>query len=144
VDPRLIPIGATVYVPELVGIQLPDGNYHDGCLRADDMGGAIKNAKLDFFVESFFNYKFIANNLWWRMKATPHLEEPRCEYLRLREPRERVNERSDWAMLHKVYGKIRHAERVALAKIKRNRAIAQRWLQRTSAKAATTITRGRP
>jgi 3D (Asp-Asp-Asp) domain-containing protein len=132
VDPHLIPIGAPVYVPELVGVELPDGSLHDGCLRADDMGGAIKNAKLDFFVESFFNYKFIANNLWWRMKATPLLEEPRCEYLRLREAqaRERVNERTDWAQLHKFHGRMRMAEKVALAKIKRNRAIAQRWLQR--------------
>ena len=62
---------------------LPDGTRHDGCLRADDMGGAIKEHKLDFFVESYNNFKFIADNLWWHMKATPHLDEPRCEYLRL-------------------------------------------------------------
>ena len=80
VDPRFIPIGAPVYVPELVGVLLPDGTRHDGCLRADDMGGAIKEHKLDFFVESYNNFKFIADNLWWRMKATPHLDEPRCEY----------------------------------------------------------------
>ena len=82
VDPRFIPIGATVYVPELVGVLLPDGTRHDGCLRADDMGGAIKEHKLDFFVESYNNFKFIADNLWWRMKATPTLEEPRCAYLK--------------------------------------------------------------
>src|SRR6185437_11616948 len=52
VDPRFIPIGATAYVPELVGALLPDGTRHDGCLRADDMGGAIKEHKIDFFVES--------------------------------------------------------------------------------------------
>jgi 3D (Asp-Asp-Asp) domain-containing protein len=132
VDPRMIPIGAPVYVPELVGIQMPDGSWHDGCLRADDQGGAIKNAKLDFFVESFFNYKYIANNLWWRMKATPHVDEPRCEYLRLRVPRERDNERTDYAHIHQQHGKLRHAEKVALAKIKRNRAIAQNWLKRQS------------
>jgi len=130
VDPRMIPIGATVYVPELVGVQMPDGTWHDGCLRADDMGGAIKNAKLDFFVESFMNYKFIANSLWWRMKATPTLEEPRCEYLRLHEPRERANEHTDYARLTKTHGTLRRAEKLALAKIKRNRAIAQAWLKR--------------
>src|SRR5689334_16107971 len=73
VDPKMIPIGAPVYVPELVGVVMPDGTRHDGCLRADDMGGAIKNGKLDFFVESYFNFKFIGDNLWWRLKATPHL-----------------------------------------------------------------------
>ena len=135
VDPHVIPIGAPVYVPELVGLELPDGTRHDGCLRADDMGGAIKQHKLDFFVESYFNFKFLADNLWWRLKATPHLEEPRCEYLRLHAPRERVNEQTDWAELHKRHAPLRMAEKVALRKIKRNRAIAQAWLKRHSAAA---------
>ena len=100
VDPRYIPIGSPVYVPELVGVMLPDGTLHDGCLRADDQGGAIKLHKLDFFVESYFNFKFLADELWWKLKATPHLDEPRCEYLRLGHPRERENEHTDWAMLH--------------------------------------------
>jgi 3D (Asp-Asp-Asp) domain-containing protein len=100
VDPRFIPIGSPIYVPELVGVQLPDGTRHDGCLRADDQGGAIKLHKMDFFVESYFNFKFLGDQLWWRLKATPHLDEPRCEYLRLRTPRERDNDRSDWAELH--------------------------------------------
>lgn len=132
VDPRIIPIGAPVYVPELVGVQMPDGTNHDGCLRADDMGGAIKNKKLDFFVESYPNFKFIADSLWWRMRATPHLEEPRCEYLRLREPRERANERTDYALLHQKLRMARATEKAALAKIKRNRAVAQAWIKRHS------------
>jgi hypothetical protein len=100
VDPRYIPIGAPVYVPEIVGMQLPDGTLHDGCLRADDQGGAIKFHKMDFFVESYFNFKFLAEQMWWHLKATPHLDEPRCEYLRLRAQRESENEHTDWAMLH--------------------------------------------
>jgi 3D (Asp-Asp-Asp) domain-containing protein len=130
VDPRLIPIGAPVYVPELVGVTMPDGTRHDGCLRADDMGGAIKNSKLDFFVESYWNFKYIADNLWWRLKATPHLEEPRCEYLRTRDARERLNEHTDWATLHQKLRLGRAAEKASLAKTKRNRAIAQAWLKR--------------
>jgi 3D (Asp-Asp-Asp) domain-containing protein len=128
VDPRFIPIGAPVYVPELVGVIMPDGTRHDGCLRADDMGGAIKEHKMDFFVESYFNFKFIADNLWWRMKATPHLEEPRCEYLRLHDPRERDNERADWVDLHKRHRPQRMAEKLALKKAARSRAIAKAWL----------------
>jgi 3D (Asp-Asp-Asp) domain-containing protein len=128
VDPRYIPIGAPVYVPELVGALMPDGTRHDGCLRADDMGGAIKEHKLDFFVESYFNFKFIADSLWWRMRATPLLDEPRCEYLRLHEPRERDNEHTDWAQLHKSLKQRRMAEKVALRKAARNRAMAKAWL----------------
>ena len=130
VDPRFIPIGATVYVPELVGTLLPDGTRHDGCLRADDMGGAIKEHKLDFFVESYNNFKFIADNLWWRMKATPHLEEPRCEYLRLHDGRERDNEHTDWLSIHQKFKQRRMAEKVALRKTARNRAMAKAWLSR--------------
>ncbi len=128
VDPHVIPIGSPVYVPELVGVLMPDGTRHDGCLRADDMGGAIKQHKLDFFVESYFNFKFIAENLWWRLKATPHLEEPRCEYLRVHAPQERNNERADWVELHKPRPPSRLAK-TALRKIKHNRAVAAAWLK---------------
>ncbi len=130
VYPRFIPIGATVYVPELVGVMMPDGSRHDGCLRADDMGGAIKEHKIDFFVESYFNFKFIADNLWWRMKATPLLDEPRCAYLRYNELRDRDNEQSDWVALHKTLKQRRMAEKLALRKAARNRAIAKAWLKR--------------
>ncbi len=133
VDPRFIPIGATVYVPELVGVLLPDGTRHDGCLRADDMGGAIKEHKIDFFVESYNNFKFIADNLWWRMKATPLLDEPRCEYLRQHDIRERENEHTDWIAIHQKFKQRRMAEKLALRKTARNRAIAKAWLAHHSA-----------
>ena len=100
VDPRFIPIGSPVWVPELVGVVLPDGTRHDGCLRADDQGGAIKLQKMDFFVESYFNFKDLADQLWWKLKGTPHLDEPRCEYLRLGDRREHENEHTDWARIH--------------------------------------------
>jgi 3D (Asp-Asp-Asp) domain-containing protein len=111
VDPRRIPIGSPIFVPEIVGMELPDGTRHDGCLRADDQGGAIKGGKLDFFVESYFNFKYLADQLWWHLKATPHLDEPRCEYLRLGDPREHDNERADWALLRARA----HEKRPALA-----------------------------
>jgi len=81
VDPRVIPIGEAVYVPELDGIELPDGSFHDGCVRADDQGGGIKERKMDFFVASYEDFGWIADRLWWRMKASPHVEEPKCGYL---------------------------------------------------------------
>lgn len=144
VDPRYIPIGSPVYVPELVGILMPDGTRHDGCLRADDMGGAIKEHKIDFFVESYENFKFIADNLWWRMKATPTLDEPRCEYLRLGDPRERDNEQSDWVALHKTYRQRLRAEKLALRKTAHNRALAKAWLMRHGPGAKTAKAKGKP
>lgn len=128
VDPHYIPIGATVYLPELVGIPLPDGTRHDGCLRADDRGGAIREQKIDFFVESYQNYRLIADTLWGRLKATPVLEEPRCEYLRLGGSHDRSNERSDWVALRKTFRQRRLADRLALRHIARRRASAKAWL----------------
>ncbi|MCS6915072.1 MAG: 3D domain-containing protein [Myxococcales bacterium] len=102
VDPRYIPIGTPLYVPQLVGIRMPDGTWHDGCVRADDTGGGIRRQELDFFVESYANYKYIADNLWWDTAVTPLIEEPRCAYLRRGDPwRDRQNEQTDWLALHK-------------------------------------------
>jgi 3D (Asp-Asp-Asp) domain-containing protein len=82
VDPRLIRIGEPVYVPEFDGLLLPDGSIHDGCVRADDTGGGIKKRKMDFFVVTYGNFRFLLEQLQGVTWITPHLEAPRCEYLR--------------------------------------------------------------
>ena len=82
IDPRLIPIGEPLYVPELDGLALPDGGVHDGCVRADDTGGGIKKRKMDFFVVSYANFRFLLAQLWGVIWITPHIEDPRCEFLR--------------------------------------------------------------
>ncbi len=82
VDPRLIPIGEPLYIPEFDGLQLPDGSIHDGCVRADDTGGGIKKRKMDFFVVTYGNFRFLLDQLLGVSWITPHIEAPRCEYLR--------------------------------------------------------------
>jgi len=84
VDPRYIAIGEPLYLPELDGLQLPDGSIHDGCVRADDTGGAIKKRHLDFFVVTFANYRMVIDQLLGVGFVTPYIEAPHCEYLRLR------------------------------------------------------------
>jgi|GEM_PF-923411 len=53
VDKNYISYGEWVYAPELDGYEIPDGPWgsfvHDGCLRADDTGSAIKKWHIDFF-----------------------------------------------------------------------------------------------
>ena len=53
VDSYYINYGEWVYAPELDGYKVPDGPWgsfvHDGCLRADDTGSAIKKWHIDFF-----------------------------------------------------------------------------------------------
>jgi len=82
VDPRFIPIGEPIYVPEFDGMRLPDGTRHDGCVRADDTGGGIKKKKMDFFVMTYANFRFLLDELWGVIWITPQIEDPRCEYLR--------------------------------------------------------------
>jgi hypothetical protein len=82
IDPRVIAIGEPLYIPEFDGLQLPDGSIHDGCVRADDTGGGIKKRKMDFFVVTYGNFRFLLDQLLGVSWITPHIESPRCEYMR--------------------------------------------------------------
>jgi hypothetical protein len=82
IDPRLIRLGEPLYIPEFDGLMLPDGSIHDGCVRADDTGGGIKRRKMDFFVVTYGNFRFLLDQLQGVTWITPHIEAPRCEYLR--------------------------------------------------------------
>jgi 3D (Asp-Asp-Asp) domain-containing protein len=100
VDPRFVPLGTPLYIPELAGLRMPDGTPHDGCVRADDTGGGIRRHELDFFVESYPNYKFIDDQFWGNGHVTPHVEEPRCAYLRSGDAvLDRRSEATDWTEL---------------------------------------------
>jgi 3D (Asp-Asp-Asp) domain-containing protein len=48
-DPRYIPRRTRVFIPETVGIRMPDGTLHDGYWYASDTGGAIKGQKIDLY-----------------------------------------------------------------------------------------------
>ena len=85
VDPRLVPIGEPLYIPEFDGLIMPDGHVHDGCVRADDTGGNIKQRKMDFFVVSYDNFRQLLDSLFGVIWVTPHINHPRCEYLRDRQ-----------------------------------------------------------
>ena len=82
VDPRVVRLGEPLYIPEFDGLALPDGSIHDGCVRADDTGGGIKGKKLDFFVVTYGNFRGLLDELLGVTWITPHVEAPRCDYLR--------------------------------------------------------------
>jgi 3D domain-containing protein len=82
VDPDVIQIGEPLYIPEFDGLELPDGSIHDGCVRADDTGGGIKKRKMDFFVVSYGNFRMLLEELLGVSWITPHIQAPRCQYLR--------------------------------------------------------------
>jgi 3D (Asp-Asp-Asp) domain-containing protein len=82
VDPRVVQLGEPLYIPEFDGMVLPDGSIHDGCVRADDTGGGIKGRKMDFFVVTYGNFRFLLDELLGVTWITPYVEAPRCQYLR--------------------------------------------------------------
>ena len=49
VDPRYIPRRTRLFIPETVGMRMPDGTVHDGYWYASDTGGAIKGQKIDLY-----------------------------------------------------------------------------------------------
>lgn len=49
VDPRFIPLGTRISIPQLAGARLPDGTIHDGMFVAADRGH-FRGARVDLFV----------------------------------------------------------------------------------------------
>lgn len=82
VDPRVVPIGEPLYIPEFDGMVLPDGTIHDGCVRGDDTGGNIKGREMDFFVVTYANFRFLLDEMANISYISPQVEAPRCEYMR--------------------------------------------------------------
>ena len=56
VDHANISHGTVLYSPDLDGVALPESGSHDGCLRADDVGGGIIGMHIDWFVGVRDNY----------------------------------------------------------------------------------------
>jgi hypothetical protein len=59
VDHDVIAHGTVLYSPDLDGLELPEGGTHDGCLRADDVGGGIDGMHVDWFVGLAENYQLL-------------------------------------------------------------------------------------
>lgn len=49
VDTKVIPLGTRLFVRELVGLPLPDGTPHDGCVIAEDRGLKVVGRQIDVF-----------------------------------------------------------------------------------------------
>ena len=57
VDHDVIGHGSVFWSPDLAGLELPGGGTHDGCVRADDVGGGIVGMHVDWFVGLVDNYQ---------------------------------------------------------------------------------------
>jgi hypothetical protein len=57
-DPAVLPFGTWVHAPILDGLVQPDGQTHNGCLRAGDVGGGIDGMHIDWFMGLKDNYEY--------------------------------------------------------------------------------------
>ncbi len=82
VDKTIIPIGTPLYVPAFDGLDTP-GSYgflHDGCVIADDVGGGIDGAHIDFFVAEKKNYAALDSTIGLS-EVDLFVNPTRCQYL---------------------------------------------------------------
>ena len=82
VDKSIIAIGTPLYVPAFDGLDTP-GDYgfvHDGCVIAEDVGGGIDGAHIDFFVAEKKNYQSL-NSTIGLSEVDLFVNPTRCQYL---------------------------------------------------------------
>ncbi len=79
VDPGFVPLGTVVYLEELDGVVAPGATEpHDGCLRADDVGGAIEGSHFDFFAGTRARWLEWEAIFPTRTEFTAWADHPRC------------------------------------------------------------------
>ncbi|KAI8067563.1 hypothetical protein BC940DRAFT_239025 [Gongronella butleri] len=54
-----LPLGQTLYIPELDGANLGNGLAHNGCVRVDDDGWSFGGCQLDLFVISYVDHLYL-------------------------------------------------------------------------------------
>ncbi|MEO0108359.1 MAG: 3D domain-containing protein [candidate division WOR-3 bacterium] len=58
VDPDVIPLGSTIYIPEADDVPLGNSRFHDGVFKAHDIGGLIKGDRIDVYLGLRSNMDF--------------------------------------------------------------------------------------
>lgn len=79
-DTSVIASGTVLYSPEIDGVALPaemGGGVHDGCLRADDVGGGITGMHIDFFAALREYYTELDPQI--PETVTLYTDPPRCD-----------------------------------------------------------------
>jgi len=86
VDRRNFQLGTTIYIPAWQDVNIPSmdgvvGFVHDGCFRADDVGGAIRGQHIDIFSGPQSLARHFERTIPTRSRLTAHPGGQRCEYL---------------------------------------------------------------
>lgn len=86
VDSDLISSGTILYAPEWDGVNIPlidgiGGFVHDGCFRADDVGGWINGMHYDFFAGTHDMWQFLETVMGTNHYSPVYTQTPACQYL---------------------------------------------------------------
>lgn len=86
VDRSRFALGRTIYLAAFDGLELPDvdgvGGYtHDGCFRADDVGGWIKGQHIDIFTGTSAMRRALEGLLPTESRFEARAGGPRCEHI---------------------------------------------------------------
>lgn len=86
VDNGIVPHGAVVYISEFDGLYIEPisglgGFMHDGCFRADDVGGWIRGNHIDIFAGTWAMYQWLDEMLPTRSEFVMVAGDPQCEYV---------------------------------------------------------------
>lgn len=79
VDPKVVPLGSLVYVPEFDGLSLPGGATHDGCFVAQDRGIWVKGPHVDVFAGTAEMRMRLEKQLPTGRGVHVVLDSPRCQ-----------------------------------------------------------------
>jgi 3D (Asp-Asp-Asp) domain-containing protein len=84
VDTSVISHGSVLYVEEWDGLAIPSlgelgGFVHDGCFRADDVGGGIVGRHVDFFAGNQAMWRELEKLFPTRSRFQVYLDSPRCQ-----------------------------------------------------------------
>ena len=87
VDRSTISLGTVIYLEEWDGVQIPTvgglgGFSHDGCFRADDVGGAIQGGHIDIFAGSEAMWQALEGIFPTNSQFMATAGAPRCAYLK--------------------------------------------------------------
>lgn len=91
VDRTKIPLGTVLYAPDWDGILIPKvgrlgGKAHDGCFRADDVGGGVRGHHLDLFAGTMGMHRILetlaSGRFSTRSRFIVYKDAGRCAHLK--------------------------------------------------------------
>ena len=83
-DPTVLPLGTPIYIPELDGVPVPNGEPLDGCFLVEDRGSKVQGDHVDIFTGRPGITKVLNERVPSNQGVTVVTEAPKCDRLKKR------------------------------------------------------------